>query len=84
MRRLATTDRGSVGRWAWGVFLAVPAVGLFLAGKVSNGWVSITSFVLLFVYVCVGLGYGLVMDVRGWEEMEDEVEPGDGKGERDD
>ena len=77
MRRLTTTDGRSAGRWAWGVFLAIPAVGLFLAGKVSSGWISTASFLLFVIYVFVGLGYGLVVDVQDWGEMDGEFEPGD-------
>ena len=59
--------------WLKGIAFAMPAIGLFLAGKLSDGWVSTVSLVLLFAYVLFGIAYGLVTGVRAWDEMEDET-----------
>lgn len=60
--------------WAWGVALAIPAVGLFLAGKFTDGLVSTGSFVLLFAYALVGIGYGYLTSSRPWGENEHELD----------
>lgn len=60
--------------WLKGIAFAMPAIGLFLAGKLSDGWVSVTSLVLLFAYVLLVGAYGLVTGVRDWHEMEDEFD----------
>ena len=59
--------------WLKGIAFAMPAIGLFLAAKLSDRWVSTASLVLLFAYVLFGIAYGLVTAVRDWDEMEDET-----------
>jgi len=66
--------RSEIRAWAWGVAYALPAIGLALAFKLSSGWVSTSSFVLLLTYVGAGFGYALVTEVRAWGELEEEFD----------
>ncbi|MGK0520830.1 MAG: hypothetical protein ACJAUC_003539 [Planctomycetota bacterium] len=64
--------------WVSGVALAIPAAGLFLAGKFTDGLVSTGSFVLLFAYVGIGIGYGCRIGSRALDELEDDLPDRDG------
>ena len=68
------SKQSELAGWLKGIAFAMPAIGLFLTGKHSDGWVSTASLVLLFAYVLLGGAYGLVTGVRDWHEMEDEFD----------
>lgn len=69
--------------WVSGVALATPAAGLFLAGKFTDGLVSTGSFVLLFTYVVIGIGYGCRIGFQAFGELEDELPDRDGPADQD-
>jgi len=64
-------QRSELFGWLWGLILALPAAGLLLAHKTTEGLLAAVSFWLLLVYVAAMIVVGLRLHTKSYQEMQD-------------